>query len=85
MPCEFLQFLGTADTDCIYAGGCVLIDPIFTEIDCVILNCLELDAGSPNFQSSGYSLPTSLVDAPHFSMCSCLCMAVGKMKSGSRY
>lgn len=45
MPWEFLEFWGTVGEDCIYTESWVLINPIFTEMDCIILNGLEFDAG----------------------------------------
>lgn len=40
-----------------------MIDPIFTEVDYVVLNGLEMDADT---QSSGYYLPICFMSAPTF-------------------
>ena len=51
----------------------------------VITLALMVDVGFTDIQSSGYCLPSSFMGGPHFSMCSCLCMAVWKIKSVSGY
>jgi len=79
IPWEFLHFLGTIGEDCICAESWVLIDPIFTEVDYVILSGLEMGAGFTGIQTSDYYLPISFMDAPTF-----LCVVASVWLFGKR-